>query len=47
MVDHNNDLRPFGKEMTGVLKGRGGGKPNFQQGRVAAKRREIEQFFVR
>ena len=45
MVDHKNDLRPFGKEMTTALRGRGGGKPNFQQGRVAATRPEIETFF--
>jgi alanyl-tRNA synthetase len=39
------DLRQFGKEMTGKLNGRGGGKPNFQQGRVSAARDEIERFF--
>ena len=47
MVDHKNDLRTFGKEMTSALHGRGGGKPNFQQGRVAAKRQEIEAFFAK
>ena len=47
MVDHRNDLRAFGKEMTAALNGRGGGKPNFQQGRVAAKRQEIEAFFAK
>ena len=47
MVDHKNDLRTFGKEMTAALHGRGGGKPNFQQGRVAAKRQEIEAFFAK
>ncbi len=45
MVDHKNDLRAFGKEMTAALNGRGGGKPNFQQGRVTAKRAQIEDFF--
>ena len=45
MVDHNADLRTFGKEMTAALHGRGGGKPNFQQGRVSATRQEIENFF--
>ena len=45
MVDHSTDLRAFGKEMTAALHGRGGGKPNFQQGRVSATRREIEYFF--
>ena len=39
------DLRPFVKEMNGALNGRGGGKPNFAQGRVSAKRSEIETFF--
>ena len=47
MVDHKNDLRTFGKEMKAALHGRGGGKPNFQQGRVAAKRQEIEAFFAK
>ena len=45
MVDHSADLRAFGKEMTAALHGRGGGKPNFQQGRVSATRQEIENFF--
>jgi len=45
MVDHSADLRTFGKEMTAALHGRGGGKPNFQQGRVSATRQEIEKFF--
>ena len=45
MVDHSKDLRSFGKEMTAALQGRGGGKPNFQQGRVSATRQEIEKFF--
>ena len=45
MVDHSTDLRAFGKEMTAALHGRGGGKPNFQQGRVSATRQEIENFF--
>ena len=47
MVDHSTDLRAFGKEMTAALHGRGGGKPNFQQGRVSATRQEIEAFFER
>ena len=45
MVDPGSDLRSFGKEMTAALQGRGGGKPNFQQGRVSATRQEIRQFF--
>jgi len=39
------DLRPLGKEMTAALNGRGGGKPDFQQGSVKATRQEIESFF--
>ena len=45
LVTREGDLRQFGKEMTARLKGRGGGKPNFQQGRVQAAREEIEAFF--
>lgn len=40
------DLRPLCKEMTAKLRGRGGGKPGFQQGRVQAKRDEIDAFFA-
>ena len=40
------DLRPLCKEMTMALHGRGGGKPAFQQGRVQAKKEEIETFFA-
>ena len=39
------DLRELGKAMTAQLNGRGGGKPNFQQGRVSAGREQIEEFF--
>ena len=46
MVIRDGDLRPLGKAMTQALSGRGGGKPNFQQGRVAAPRTEIEAFFA-
>ena len=45
LVSPGEDLRQFGKEMTAALHGRGGGKPNFQQGRVNATRQEIEAFF--
>ena len=45
MVARTGDLRPLGKAMTAALSGRGGGKPNFQQGRVNASRQEIETFF--
>ena len=40
------DLRPMCKAMTAALHGRGGGKPAFQQGRVQAKKEEIEAFFA-
>ena len=32
--------------MTKALNGRGGGKPNCQQGRVSCKKTEIEAFFA-
>ena len=46
LVTRAGDLRQLGKEMTRVLNGRGGGKPSFQQGRVNAKKAEIETFFT-
>ena len=45
LASKNCDLRPLGKEMTAALSGRGGGKPEFQQGTVAATRAQIEVFF--
>ena len=39
------DLRAFVKEMNAALNGRGGGKPNFAQGRVSAPRAQIEEYF--
>ena len=46
LVTREGDLRQLGKEMTKALNGRGGGKPIFQQGRVQAKKAEIEAFFA-
>ena len=46
LVTRSGDLRPFGKAMTQALSGRGGGKPNFQQGRVSAPKEKIEEFFA-
>lgn len=46
LVTRQGDLRQFGKAMTKTLNGRGGGKPNCQQGRVEAGREEIEAFFA-
>ena len=41
------DLRAFVKEMNAALGGRGGGKPFFAQGRAAASRKQIEDFFAK
>ena len=46
LVTREGDLRQLGKDMTKALNGRGGGKPIFQQGRVQAKKAEIEAFFA-
>ena len=45
IMSTSQDLRTLGKQMNQALAGRGGGKPNCQQGRVGAKRQEIERFF--
>ena len=42
----DGDLRQFVKELNAELHGRGGGKPFFAQGRVAASRAGIEAFFA-
>ena len=47
LVTRQGDLRPFGKEMTQALGGRGGGKPVCQQGRVSADRQKIQAFFAK
>ena len=39
------DLRGFGKEMNAALQGRGGGKPEFQQGSLKASWQQITAFF--
>ena len=46
LVARSGDLRQLGKDMTKALNGRGGGKPNCQQGRVGCKKAEIEAFFA-
>ena len=46
LVARQGDLRQLGKDMTKALNGRGGGKPNCQQGRVQAQKAEIEAFFA-
>ena len=45
LVTREGDLRQLGRDMVNALNGRGGGKPNFQQGRVQATKAEIEAFF--
>ena len=46
LVSRQGDLRQLGKAMTQALRGRGGGKPGFQQGRVQAAKSEIVEFFA-
>ena len=45
MVSRQGDLRELCRVMVSALHGRGGGKPNCQQGRIPATRRQIEAFF--
>ena len=45
LINPQADLRPLNKAMTTALQGRGGGKPNFQQGRVQAAKGEILAFW--
>ena len=45
LATREGDLRALGKALTAGLNGRGGGKPNFQQGSVKAAKAEIEGFF--
>ena len=46
LATREGDLRQLNKEMNEALDGRGGGKPNFQQGSVRATRAQIEVFFT-
>ena len=43
--EKNGDLRDLTKSLNAALNGRGGGKPFFVQGSVAATREEIASFF--
>ena len=45
LMERGGDLRSFNKAMTGALNGRGGGKPEYQQGSVKAEKAAIEAFF--
>lgn len=47
LATRDGDLRQLNKDMNAALNGRGGGKPNFQQGSVKAGRNEILAFFRR
>ena len=46
MAQRNGDVRPVCKEMLAKLGGRGGGKPELNQGTVACTRKELERFFA-
>lgn len=46
LAAREGDLRPLGKALNEKLGGRGGGKPNFQQGSVQADKARIEAFFA-
>ena len=45
LATREGDLRQLCRDMTQALMGRGGGKPNFQQGRVQAEKGQIQAFF--
>ena len=44
--EHGGDLRQLTKALNAALNGRGGGKPDFVQGSVAAGEAEIRKFFA-
>ena len=46
MADRDGDLRGLTKRLNAALQGRGGGKPGFVQGSLAASRTDIEAFFT-
>jgi alanyl-tRNA synthetase len=46
LAQRDGDLRELNRAMTSALNGRGGGKPQFQQGAVRATKAEIEAFFA-
>ena len=45
LAQRDGDLRELNKAMSGALNGRGGGKPQFQQGSLHATKAEILKFF--
>ncbi len=46
LATRDGDLRQLCKDMTAALGGRGGGKPNFQQGQLKATEAQIRSFFA-
>ena len=46
LASRTADLRPLGKALTAALRGRGGGKSNFQQGSVKSTESQIRAFFA-
>ena len=46
LIARQGDLRQLNRDMTAALRGRGGGKPLCQQGRVQANQEEIRAFFA-
>lgn len=46
IVSRDTDVRALGEALNAALCGRGGGKPNFRQGRVQTRKCEIEAFFA-
>ena len=47
LVSRTDDLRSLGKDLTRSLNGRGGGKPDCQQGRLQSPQEAITAFFSR
>lgn len=45
LAQRGGDLRELNRTMTGALNGRGGGKPQFQQGTLHTTKAQIEEFF--
>ena len=45
LISQSSDVRPLGAQLTQILNGRGGGKPNAFQGSVKANRQQIETAF--
>ena len=45
LASRSEDLRQLNKEMAHSLSGKGGGKPNFQQGSLQCTKQQIEAFF--